>query len=423
MTNPAAAHDPPLLHGLAWLIRLRWLALSGQLLLALLAAYWLKIALPWPVLLGCMGCLAVSNLLIGLRRHAPSTRRRLIALVVFGDMALLTVMLYFAGGAHNPFTLFYIVHIALVAILLPGKLVYLALGVSVAGFVLLFTSPHQLESPQSASCCNDMEAHLRGMTLSLLLTGAAVSYFVTRLGNSLREADRLLQASNEARERQERFKSLATLAAGVAHELATPLGTIAVIGSDLERNAALEESREDGRMIRQEVERCRAVMQRLAESARQQKAQQGDRVELQLLSSLLEPHLPADLRSRLVWEMPRSTSQAIVTLPLVELLQSLAVLVRNACEASEAGSKVILSVNITPDEVIFTVEDHGHGMDSETLERIGEPFYTRKAGGMGLGLFLTRLFCEKEEGSLRFLSQPGVGTKAILTLPRQEVTL
>lgn len=405
--------------GLHWLIRVRWLVFAVYVVLSVGSQIFLGVRIPWGVFLPCLGLMALGNLAAArLRSASLPVREAWIGGLLLGDIVLLTMMLYFAGGAHNPFTLFYTLYVVLVAMLLPGWLPWVALAGAAGGFALLFISPHPLVSVNGGTCCNDMTAHLYGMVMAMTLTGAALTYFANRLGHAAAGAEVLLEASRHAREDSRRFAALATLAAGVAHELATPLGTIAIASRELENQAGRAgcpgDCVSDARLIRSEVERCRAVIEKLSESAVTPAAESDAEIRSADLPGLLEPHLPAWCVGRLRWDAGLHSLRA----PLGGLLRSLAILVKNACEASDRPVHLVISGDAGATEI--RVIDHGRGMPPDVVERLGEPFFTRKAegGGMGLGLFLVRLFCEQHHAEIVFHSSPGTGTVACLRFPR-----
>ncbi|GAB4180220.1 MAG: ATP-binding protein [Terrimicrobiaceae bacterium] len=404
--------------GLHWLIRVRWLVLMVYAALSGGAFIFLGIQIPWVVFVPCLTLLAAGNLACSrLKSASLPLREAWIAALLLGDILLLTVILFFAGGAHNPFTLFYILYVVLVAILLPGWMPWLALLAAAGGFATLFFSPYPLISVHGGTCCNDMTSHLYGMVAAMTLTGAALTYFVNRLGKAVVGAEKLVAASRNAQEDSRRFASLATLAAGVAHELATPLGTIAIASRELENQAGqvgcLSDCAADARLIRSEVDRCRAVLERLSQQAVLPAEERIENIHATELPGLIEPHLPAWCLSRLRWDIGTKTFRA----PLGGLLRSLAILVKNACEASDGPVQIVVSTKEAATEL--RVIDQGCGMPAEMLERLGEPFFTSKgaSGGMGLGLFLVRLFCEQHDGRLIFRSSPGSGTEASMRLP------
>ena len=410
-----------------YLLRLRWFSVAGQILTLVIAVGFFKLVLPLGFLAGGIGLTATTNLLAGLFRRKLLSHPTLISFaLIFLDTVILTAMLYQTGGAHNPFSALYLLHITLGAILLPAWGPWLILGICGIGFWILFASPHELVSATGIIDWNTMSAHLRGMLLSMLIAGAGIAYFVSRLSASLARHHRELEKIRAEAVRQEHFASLATLSAGLAHELATPLSTIAVVSADMEGHGEMNGSEaylEDVRLIRSEVDRCRAILDRVGSEILNMDSSQVDRVDLTSLEELLRPFLKKDYFRQIQFE--EVAPSLSICVPETPLLQSLAVLLRNACEASEKDQPVRLKVEEQEDGIVFAVIDQGSGMDPEVVARLGEPFFTTKEPGygMGLGLFVVRTFVDRMKGELEVDSVPGRGSTIRLRFPSRNKVL
>ncbi len=408
--------------GLRWLLRLRWAAVLGQVVVCLVCFFLLQIRLPMGLLAGCIGFTAISNLLLW-KNHAKIERHSdfWIPSIIFSDVVILTVMLFFAGGAHNPFTVIYLLHITLAVILLPGWAAWSAVIFCGLCFGLLFVSDHELTRQGGETCCTDMSSHLQGMLVAMLAVGAGLTYFVGSLNASLAAQRRALETARRQSEQHERFASLATLAAGVAHELATPLATIAVVSKDLEQLSCPsplgDTCRTDAGLILQEVERCRAVLEKLGQRPTGNAGEESVEFRIGEIPDLLGAYLPERIANRL--EIQVGAGEGKIRLPLQRVLQCLAILVKNAVEASAPGRNVLLTVSQAAQLVRFAVRDTGCGMTEEIVERLGEPFFTMKetGAGMGLGLFLVRTFVEQRNGTFLVESSPGSGTLVEMHLP------
>ncbi len=420
--NPAESLRP----GLHWLIRLRWLALAGQIAICLLAAFVLKIGLAWEVLIGCMGVTAATNLTAQLFSRQTGLREPVLcaALLVL-DTVTLTVMLYWSGGSHNPFTAFYLLHITIGAILLTPAWTWTGVALCGICYGLLFRSPLQLGSLQGASCCGNFDFHLQGMLLAMVVVGAFIAFFVGKLKSALLRREQELNDTRIRGIRHERFASLATLAAGVAHEMATPLGTIAIASADIEHHACgnchQEGCLKDAQLIRSEVERCRRVLENLGERTTDGVGDPPELFAIRDIPQMLTNYLKPEYHRRTRAEIAGSTDTLFA--PRTTLLQALAILIKNACEASDEDTPVFLTIRDAGKTISFLVEDRGEGMSPPTLERAGEPFFTTKKPGfgMGLGLFLARTFAERMRGTLDIFSTPGQGTRVRLAFPFPEV--
>jgi two-component system sensor histidine kinase RegB len=258
--------------------------------------------------------------------------------------------------------------------------------------------------------------------IALALVAGVIAYFVGRMTQSLRRHESALAEERERGARNERLASLTTLAAGAAHELNTPLGTIAVVARELELQSMELPSghalADDARLIRQEIGRCQVILSRMRVDVLN-----GDPPKIAPMSA-------SEFVRRISEEAKAVGGGAIqiecardlpdIRLPLLPIEQAVGILVDNALEATPDDKPVKLSILARDGHIIFEVRDEGTGMAPEVARRAGEPFFTTKppGEGMGMGLFLVRLVAEKLGGSLRLESEVGKGTRAILELPR-----
>jgi len=409
----------------AWLVRLRFGAVLGQLVVIVAVSQGLGTALPLPQL-GLV--LALELLLNGwamwlVRRNKTPITEWHVTLGVSADLLLFSALLYFSGGPANPFSFLYLIHIALAAVVLPLRTSYLlvvaALGCSLGLFWLHVPLPHD-----HAHHMQQYGWHMRGMWVAFGLAAVFIVYFIQRVLKELREIEEQLSASRERATRGEAVAALATLSAGAAHELASPLSTIALVSGELLRHLPESEqgrsAREDVLLIKSQVERCRAILDQLAAEAGQ--AHGASFGEL-TWPQILEPSLVGFDRQRLALDTPRGEPQRL-TGSLSAVSQALRNLVSNAFDASPPDGAVELRISEQAGALCFQVQDRGPGMPEAVLARATEPFFTTKprGKGMGLGLFLAQSVAEQMGGRLELSSKLGHGTSARLILPTGAAT-
>ncbi len=407
---------PGLEPNLAWLARLRWAVVLGQSITIGIVHWGMGFPMPMSVVLSLIGLTAVSN--IGLQWRAGSAipmRRSLFVHVLLFDTLTLTGLLACTGGVHNPFATLYLVHVAMAAVAL-GSAAAWGMAVTVT---LCYSALLMLAGPHAYHEMISEPLHLKGMVVSTSLTAGCIAYFVSRLNRELRNRERALGEMRLLREQNERFVALATLAAGVAHELGSPLGTIAISARELERSAAASDvaaCKEDAGLIREEVERCRVILGRLnAESTNQL----GEPASSLLLADLLDTAaagLPNTYRSRLDIQSP---VDAQLFLPGMAVAEALRMLISNAFQASSGTARVLLSATPGTRNVVFAIHDSGAGLTGDARIHATEPFFTTKepGNGMGLGLYLVRLLAERLGGSFELRRNQGPGVTAELSLP------
>jgi two-component system sensor histidine kinase RegB len=410
-----------------WLVQLRWNTAAGQLLTVLLVDKYLHLKLPLAALFVVLGIEAASNLAFAAwARRARWIMAAPLALPLALDILLLSLLLFLTGGPFNPFSFLYLVHIALAAVVLPALWTWGLVGLSLVCFGLLFVDQAWLQAslPTQLSHADQMRMHMQGMWFAFAVAAVFITYFVTRVRESLALRELELLRARALASQAEKLASLATLAAGAAHELSTPLSTIAVITKELDRSldASDEAIRNDVRSIRHEVERCREILQRMAADAGQSEDDEARPLRLRELLDSAVTGLPRrhDVRMHLAADAAESVLRA----PAQATAQALRGVLKNALQATAIDGHIDIEAELQGGQCRIAVRDSGSGMSDDVLERAGEPFFTTKdpGEGMGLGLFLTRVVVERAGGQLQLHSRLGEGTTAVLMLPLLSAT-
>lgn len=402
---------------LAWLLKMRLWAALGQATTVLAVHYGLKIHLPLVPLLALVSLTVLSNLAVLIaKKGAPSPAlTHWVGPILTIDTLILSGLLYFSGGAANPFSIFYLVHIALSAVCLNSRWTWGITLFSISAFALLFVFHHPIaEIDAGHQHHGDFSLHLKGMWLTFAMAAGLLAYLVGGLLQALRKKDEALGKIQIANQKRDQLLSLATLAAGAAHELNTPLGTIALIAHELLQDFPNHPGLSaDLKLIESQVARCKQVVEgiSIAPTASEKPTPE-----------LMFHHLQKQMELEFAKAYPHvlrfenrtaKDTHPITRAPLESILKNL---LKNALDASPPSHPVCLTLEADAHRLRFVVADSGPGMTSETLEKAFDPFFTTKppGQGMGLGLFLSRMLSEQMGGTLRLESTPGVGTRAIL---------
>ena len=408
---------------LRWLLGLRWVGMAGQMITLAIAGGVLMLELPLLPLLAVIGFTAVSNIvLLTLTKHDAPHHDWAVASVIGADVLLLTVLIYLTGGASNPFSSFYLVLIALAAMSLGVCWLAFIVALSAGAYMFIFYNGLPLKGPNGIGeiGCPGYGLHLQGMAVAFFLTALSIAYFVQRMYRSLRSRDAALAEAETRAARADQFSAIAVLAAGVAHELGSPLGTIAVASRELEVTLAKLPSAgplEDATLIRQEVERCRTILYRLDRRSTSGTGDAPEPCSAAMLISDLRAAMPVVLNTRLVI---RDLTQGVTLhLPKQPVVQSLIILIHNACEADTSGQPVELEITHEHGQLRLTVLDRGPGMTAAAQKHAGEPFFTTKPPrqGMGLGLFLVRTLALQLGGEITHQMRESGGTSACFEFP------
>jgi two-component system sensor histidine kinase RegB len=411
---------------LSWFIQFRWLVVLTQfLLLSLLTNLTRNETALWGFALTFLSSL-MSTVLISIKKN--ELKHSQLGPILLFDTAVLTLLLYFSGGAHNPFSLFFVTQVALAAILIGERWTWIIAILSSICYGALFFFSFELSalSPHSANQHDSFSLHLQGMWIAFSILAATQAVFFTRIVRALGEREAELRELSTKAQRSERLASVTALAASAAHELNTPLSSIKLsAGEIVEKLSAMQgvdALKSDAALILAEVTRCSAVLERLRQEA-------GD-IEGQIREEVPFEDIVSELRGRLSNKGAErvSVDEASLDLSILSprrpLIEALSALVKNALE-STPGALVDIKATRNQSEQKIVVRDNGGGLPPEILGRIGEPFFTTKDGGRGLGLgvFLARSFIEKLGGSLSFRSEKGLGTEAILIFPVENVAV
>ena len=406
---------------LPWIVRLRYGMILGEVALLLLVSLGLHVHVP-----GFLPGLAVvlqlcTNIWLGRSgEKLPENAERVVGPLLLFDAVCLTLILAVTGGVTNPFSLLYLVHITFSAVILHRAWTW-ALGVvSAIAFGLLFWISNPVPAFQTHAGTEGVSLHLLGMWVAFATASMLISYFIGKVSQEAREKEQELLLMQKRLARNERLASLVTLAAGAAHEIATPLATIAVSAREIERGAGMLSDKgleEDARLIRAEVERCRLILERMGAQGGDPFGEAPSTIDLQELLRRTKDRFP-NHQSRIDVQVLASRS-ATCTIPARAAVEALGALVKNALDASPNGERVVLNAQLTDDGLRFVIRDNGIGMSHNVMDRVAEPFFTTKppGQGMGLGAFLAHLFAQRLGGSLSFESVQGAGCTAILQLP------
>lgn len=402
---------------------MRWAALLGQGVSVGVARWLLGVPLPaaplaWVLALGIFSNLAATAWLRG-RSEVPEVA---LAALMGLDFVLLTLLLGFTGGPYNPFSTLYLVNIALAGIMLRVRWMFAITGLGLLGYGALFMPElwSNFDAARPLSHAEQMRTHLRAMWLSFALAAGLILYFVQRATRALaeREREQELAGARELGERRSRLASLAALAAGAAHELSTPLSTIALVSKELQRRitalALPADVAEDAALIRAEVERCRVILQDMALGAGAAPGEPWQRLSARELATSAGAGFSEGRRVQVL--VPEDV---FLEGPARALGRALEWLLKNAVQASAPEAPVQLAVERVGTQLRFCVRDEGMGMTPSVRARAGEPFFTTKAPGegMGLGLFLTRALAEELGGELTLEPREPRGLEARLSLP------
>ena len=415
-----AADAPALLASLRQLVHLRSMAIVGQTS-AILAALTLGVALRAGPMAIVVGALVALNLFAAarLKRGGAATHREVAAYLAL-DLAAFSALLLFAGGAANPFALVYLLHVVLIAMLLPWPLALGGTLLVIASSALAFLQADPLRLADGRPLPDTAMAW--GLCASFTLTAAVTAWFVVRIVATLREHERLLREAARRALTDEAVLRMGTLAAGAAHELGTPLTTMAVVVGEMRREADTPARERDAGILAAQIDACRQSLTNLRAAAGHVRADGGERepVDAFVASTLgrfraMRPDVPLDVRSAGPAPAPEIFADA-------SLRQAVLILLNNAADASP--QRVDVEARWNRESLHLTVGDRGGGVPAGTLEKLGRAFFTTKPPGQGtgLGLVLASSTVDRLGGTVRWSNRPGGGLAAEIHVPLNGLT-
>lgn len=400
------------------LIRLRWLAIIGQSAAVIAVAYWLEF--PLPVML-CFALIAASawlNLFLAFRY--PTAHRlepfAAIGILVF-DTFQLAGLLYMTGGLTNPFSLLMTVPVVISATSMPLRWTTL-LGLLVVAQATVLAVWH-LPLPWFPGTMLAMPfIYVAGVWLAVVSSIAFTAIYAYRVAEEARLLATALAATELVLQREQHLSALDGLAAAAAHELGTPLATIALVAKEMERALSDDERfREDVTLLRSQSERCRGILKRLTSLSSEGEAHISRMPLTSVIEEVIAPHRDFGIDMKLEPGVRNGPEPVGRRNPGV--IYGLGNLIENAVDF--ARSAVTVRWRWSEEAVAIEIIDDGPGYPAEIIDRIGEPYMSKRqadagGGGLGLGLFIAKTLLERSGASLGFSNAGGEGKGAIVTI-------
>jgi two-component system sensor histidine kinase RegB len=405
------------------LLYIRWFAVVGQAVALLVVHEFLELKLP---LADCLALLVASilvNLYLLLTRSSSAWLPEHEAAFSLGyDVVQLSALLYLTGGLQNPFALLILAPITVSATILSLRST-LALGLFVALAISVLVLFHQpLPWPKPGFALPSL--YLWGLWTALTFATGFIAIYVSRVAAEARSMEAALTETQIALAREQRLSALGSLAAAVAHELGSPLGTIAVVAKELAHDVPADSLlRPDIDLLVSETMRCRDILAQLSQAPEGDDA--GSPFQTPPLSALVEEVIGQQGSALVPIELIRRPSGAVPEPSVVrqpEMLHGLANLVQNAVQF--ASTRVAVMVAWSGREVSITVEDDGPGFSTAVLARLGEPYISSRtgiAGHMGLGVFIAQTLLSRTGGRLSFGNAGDGGARVVIRWRRADI--
>ena len=401
------------------IIWLRLIVLIGAVVAAWLTTTSLHVELPiFPitVILSVTFIISIASL-IRLRMSWPVSNDELFAQLVI-DVMVLTFLLYYSGGSTNPFAPLFLLPLVLTAATLSGWYAWamVALTIGCYSLLLFFYVPF----PETHTMHGDgFRLHVVGMWMGFIFSALLVAGFTARMAITVQRQNKKIADLREKHLKHEHVLALGTLAAGAAHELGTPLSTMAILLKDLSPETALSESKLD--TLRGQVDRCKNILGSISAASGEIRAESGSITKLDdylphLINRWKKTRHDVTVKSEFKGSDPAPSIVVDQTLD-----QALLNILNNAADASP--DDVEIQGEWSDQELTLIVSDRGTGLSPELEEKAGESILSTKQDGMGLGLFLTYTTLERLGGEVRIFNREDGGVKCQINLPLSTIKL
>ena len=395
------------------LTRLRWLALFGQLTTVLGVAFGFGFQLPLRWCLAVIGASVALNVIVELffRKHLRIDDRMGTLLLSF-DVIQLSFLLFFVGGLDNPFSILLLAPVTIASVSLRSYQIVAIVGLVAlsASLLSVFHWPLPWYSEQSFLL---PQLYRFGLWAALLVAAAFIGAYAAQVAQEARSLNLALTAAELALERQNHLSRLDGLAAAAAHELGTPLATIALVSRELSRAKLPDDFHDDVELLNEQAQRCRVILGRLSSLASEEHPQLDNLKLSYWIETLVSPFR----KNPVSIEIRRSNSE---NEPVIASNPALTYGIGNFIEngVDFARNKVIIGCYWTKESITISISDDGPGFPNEILMQIGEPYLKTKSNrrlktgsvsGLGLGIFIAKTLLERTMAELSFSNNSGSG--------------
>ena len=391
---------------------IRGVALLGQVLALTYFTWAQPIGLPVTAIAFVLSVYASLTAAIWVRsRRAVPIGDTEFFIHLLADIAFFSILLFFSGGASNPFISYLLIPISIAAITLSrGYSIAIAVIALLCYSLLLkyYVAVAALAPGHHQATGNSL--HILGMWANFAISAAIIIYFISRMAATLKQQEQEIAMRRDAQLRDEQLLAVGTLAAGTAHELGTPLNTMKLIVDEMLLDTG---NQADVVLLNQQIEQCKTTLKQLLTTAEES---QSTKLEARPVQDYFDNVLARWqlMRPLLQTRIQFTDSPAVNAVFHPTIAQSILNLLNNAADASE---RVDIDLGWNTEMATISIRDFGAGLDTDKMKMLGQPFVTDKADGLGLGLFLSQATLTRFGGTVSLQNAPEGGTLTQISLP------
>ena len=397
------------------LIRIRWVAIVGQIFAIILVFFYIDISIP---IFPCL-CIVFISALINIYSYFSYGNKNYLSdkeafYFLLYDTIQLGVLLYLTGGIYNPFSLLLIAPLVISASYLPivYSIYLLFLSISVALLISVNYIPISWNETFIAP-----SLFKYGLSLSLVISLIFIFIYVYLFANSSRRILKALSKTTSALENQKKLSEVGSLSAAAVHELSTPLNTIFLILDDLRNDENVINNiniKKEIDLLKSQADRCKNILLTLSKNPENLKDTFLDKTTL---SNLIKLNFDKfnDRNIKLIMNFNSKGDEPTILFK-DELVYGLGNIIQNSIQ--HAKFKIVVNIIWNIDELIINITDDGVGFKNEIFDKIGQPYIAKNGKGMGLGIFIAKNLIENMNGRLKFSNIENGGARVEIIIRR-----
>lgn len=402
---------------LGYLLLIRLFAISGQVMALSYMYFYLGIHFPVKPVILIITLLSMVTAFSWLAcRGSKEIAEHVFVSQLMIDVIALSLLIYFTGGSINPFISLFILPVIFAAASLRPAYASIITLVAIGYYTSLMFFHVPLDGVHTHN--SGTQIHLWGMWFGFILTASLVAYFVARISSTVRKQDRALTEAREEALRSDRILALGTLAAGTAHELGTPLSTMAVITGELLKDyQGDKELTGDLGLLKEQIQRCKTILARMSSDAGQSQADAGNKIRVdsyiqEVINNWQQTRSDIDFDFEL--KPSSETPEIIVDRTLTSAIINV---LNNAADASSKKIHIVCSWNNA--YMNIEVIDDGHGIEEQHQSLLGKSIFSTKPSdqGLGIGLFLAEATLTRMGGKISLNNHKDGGAHAEINIP------
>ncbi len=394
------------------LIKIRWIAIFGQLFAIIFVFIVLDISIPFfealVIILLSSGINLYSYII---EKKSKTISNNLAFLFLFFDTIQLGTLLFLTGGIINPFSILILAPVITSASYLPALLTVILSSFSIIVIVILnfFYIPLNFNENFILP-----KIYSFGLVSALIITVVFIAIYAYLFASSSRKISNALSATKLQILNQKKITEVGSLSAAAVHELSTPLNTIFLVLNDLLKEKKLNEDKlivKDINLLKSQAERCREILERLSKNPLKLKDKFLNKVKI---SDLIKINFEKFNQSKEL----KINLNLIETEPEIIFKDEIMYAFGNIIQNAIYYSVLLVTVNISynKENIVIEIKDDGKGFAKDIIDKLGEPYISKNNKGMGLGIFIAKNLIENMAGKIQFLNSKDQNAIVEITL-------